>query len=90
MVDYRPRTTVRKSIDAMRAAAGAFIVSLTIVWTTTFGIGQLVNPTFPIGIGDPTVPIGSRILAAQIAIAACTLSANVLAALLAERRKAEE
>jgi PAS domain S-box-containing protein len=72
------------------AAAGAFIVSLTIVWTTTFGIGQLVNPTFPIGIGDPTVPIDSRILAAQIAIAACTLSANVLAALFAERRQAEE
>jgi PAS domain S-box-containing protein len=72
------------------AAAGAFVVSLTIVWTTTFGIGQLVNPTFPIGIGDPTVPIGSRILAAQIAIAACTLSASVLAALFAERRKAEE
>jgi PAS domain S-box-containing protein len=72
------------------AAAGAFIVSLTIVWTTTFGIAQLMNPTFPIGIGDPTVPIGSRILAAQIAIAACTFSANVLAALFAERRKAEE
>jgi PAS domain S-box-containing protein len=72
------------------AAAGAFIVSFTIVWTTTFGIGQLVNHTFPIGIGDPTVPIGSRILAAQIAIAACTLSANVLAALFAERRQAEE
>jgi PAS domain S-box-containing protein len=72
------------------AAAGAFIVSLTIVWTTTFGIGQLVNPSFPIGIGDPAVPIGSRILAAQIAIAACTLSANVLAALFAERRQAAE
>jgi PAS domain S-box-containing protein len=72
------------------AAAGAFIVSLTIVWATTFGIGQLVNPTFPIGIGDPTIPIGARILAAQIAIAACTLSANVLAALFAERRQAEE
>jgi PAS domain S-box-containing protein len=72
------------------AAAGAFIVSLTIVWTTTFGINKLVNPTFPIGIGDPTVPIGSRILAAQIAIAACTLGANVLAALFAERRQIEE
>jgi integral membrane sensor domain MASE1 len=72
------------------AAAGAFIVSLTIVWTTTFGTGELGNPTFPIGIGDPTVPIGRRILAAQIAIAACTLSANVLAALFAERRQAQE
>jgi two-component sensor histidine kinase/integral membrane sensor domain MASE1 len=63
------------------AAAGAFIVSLTIMWTTTFGIGQL---------GDPTFPIGNRILAAQIAIAVCTLSANVLAALFAERRQAQE
>jgi PAS domain S-box-containing protein len=72
------------------AAGGAFMVSLTIVWTTTFGIGQLVNPTFPIGIADPTIPIGSRILAAQIAIVVCTLSANVLAALFAERRQAEE
>jgi integral membrane sensor domain MASE1 len=72
------------------AATGAFIVSLTIVWATTFGIGQLANPIFPIGIGDPTVPIGSRILAAQIAIVACTLSANVLAVLFAERRQAQE
>jgi two-component sensor histidine kinase/integral membrane sensor domain MASE1 len=63
------------------AAAGAFIVSLTIVWTTTFGIGHL---------GDPTFPVGNRILAAQIAIAVCTLTANVLAALFAERRQAEE
>jgi integral membrane sensor domain MASE1 len=60
------------------AAAGAFIVSRTIVWTTTFGIGQLANPTFPIGIADPTVPIGSRILAAQIAIAACTTAQMAL------------
>jgi two-component sensor histidine kinase/integral membrane sensor domain MASE1 len=63
------------------AAAGAFIVSLTIVWTTTFGVGQL---------GDPTFPISNRILAAQIAIAVCALSANVLAALFAERRQAQE
>jgi hypothetical protein len=68
------------------AAAGAIIVSLTIVCTTTFGIGQLVNPTFPLGIGDPTVPIDTRILAAQMVIAACILSTNILAALLAERR----
>jgi two-component sensor histidine kinase/integral membrane sensor domain MASE1 len=63
------------------AAAGAFIVSLTIVWTTTFGIGQL---------GDPSFPVGNRILSAQIGIAVCTLCANVLAALFAERRQAQE
>jgi two-component sensor histidine kinase/integral membrane sensor domain MASE1 len=63
------------------AAAGAFIVSLMIVWTTTLGVGQL---------GDPAFPIGNRILAGQIAIAVCTLTANVLAALFAERRQAQE
>ena len=63
------------------AAAGAFIISLTIVWTITFGIGHL---------GDPTFPIGNRILAGQIAIAVCTLVANVLAGLFAERRQARE
>jgi len=63
------------------AAVGAFIVSLTVVWTTTFGIGQL---------GDPTFSIGDRILAAHIAIAVTALSANVLAALFAERRQARE
>jgi two-component sensor histidine kinase/integral membrane sensor domain MASE1 len=63
------------------AAAGSFMISLTIVWTTTFGIGQL---------GDPAFPICNRILAAQIAIAVCTLTANVLAALFAELRQARE
>jgi two-component sensor histidine kinase len=63
------------------AAAGAFIISLTIVWTTTFGIGQL---------GDPAFPIEKRILAAQIAIAVCTLTANSLAALFAELRHARQ
>lgn len=63
------------------AAVGAFIVSVTIVWTTTFGIGQL---------GDPTFSIGNRILSAHIAIAACALSANVLAALFAERRQTQQ
>jgi len=63
------------------AAVGAFIVSLTIVFTTTFGIGPLGNPAFS---------IGNRILAAHIAIAASTLFTNVLAALFAERRQAHE
>jgi integral membrane sensor domain MASE1 len=43
------------------AAAAVFIVSLTAVWTTTFGIGHFGNPTFP---------VDDRILAAQTAIAA--------------------
>jgi two-component sensor histidine kinase/integral membrane sensor domain MASE1 len=63
------------------AAAGAFIVSLTIVWTTALGIGHL---------GDPAFPLGNRILAGQIGIAVCVLVANVLAALFGERRQAQD
>ena len=44
------------------AAAAAFIVALTIVWTTTFGIGIF---------GDPSLPIADRILGAQAGILAC-------------------
>ncbi len=62
------------------AAAAAFIVSLTTVWTITFGIGHF---------GDPGLPIGDRILDAQAAIVAFTLYAYVLAALFAERRQSE-
>jgi PAS domain S-box-containing protein len=61
-------------------AAAAFIVSLTIVWTTTFGFGVF---------GDPTVPISDRILGAQAGILAVSLCAFVLAALFAERRQHE-
>ena len=57
------------------AAAAAFIVSLTIVWTITFGIGHFA---------DPAIPIGDRILSAQAAILGITLKAYVLAALFAE------
>jgi PAS domain S-box-containing protein len=60
------------------AAAAAFIVSLTIVWTITFGIGHF---------GDPAVPIGDRIMGAHAAILGVALCAYVLAALFAERRK---
>jgi integral membrane sensor domain MASE1 len=63
------------------AAAAAFIVSLTVFWTTTFGIGHF---------GDPTVPISNRLLGAQTAIAVCVLCTYVLAALFAERRQAKE
>ena len=62
------------------AAAGAFIVSITIVCTTVFGIGHF---------GDPSVPIDDRILGAQASILVVALSAYVLAALFAERRESE-
>jgi PAS domain S-box-containing protein len=60
------------------AAAAAFIVSLTIVWTITFGITRF---------GDPALPIGDRILSTQGAILVFALCAYVLAALFAERRQ---
>ena len=59
------------------AAAAAFIVSLTIVWTTTFGIGYF---------GSSGLPMAERILAAQGGILFVTLGALVLAALFAEIR----
>jgi PAS domain S-box-containing protein len=62
------------------AAAGPFVVSLTIVWTITFGIGHF---------GDPDLPIDDRILSAQAAILGVALCAYVLAALFAERRHHE-
>jgi C4-dicarboxylate-specific signal transduction histidine kinase len=62
------------------AAAGAFIVSITIVCATVFGIGHF---------GDPSIPIDDRILGAQASILVVALSAYVLAALFAERRESE-
>jgi PAS domain S-box-containing protein len=62
------------------AAAAVFILSLTIVWTITFGIGHF---------GDTAFPIGARILEAQTAILSIALKAYVLAALFAERRRHE-
>ena len=59
------------------AAAAAFIVSLSIVWTTTFGIGYF---------GNPSLSMNERVLAAQISILIVTLGALVLAALFAEIR----
>src|SRR6516225_10868184 len=61
------------------AAAGAFIVSITIVCTTVLGIGHF---------GDPNLAIDDRILGAQASILVVALSAYVLAALFAERRGA--
>jgi len=62
-------------------AAGVFMVSVTIVWTTIFGIGHF---------GDPSLPISDRVLQAQAVIAVVALGSLVLAALFAERRDTEE
>ncbi len=62
------------------AAAGAFMVSFTVVWTTIFGIGHF---------GDIGLAMEDRILQAQAVILVVTLGAFVLAALFAERRQHE-
>jgi signal transduction histidine kinase len=59
------------------AAAAAFIVSLSVVSTTTFGIGYF---------GNPDLSMDERVLAAQISILLVTIGASVLAALFAEIR----
>jgi len=60
--------------------AGAFIVSLTVIGATTFGIGHF---------GDAAVPIGERVSSAQVVIVMGTLYTLVLAALFAQRRESE-
>jgi len=62
------------------AAAGAFLVSLTIVATITFGVGHF---------GNSGIPMDVRILEAQAGIVVVALCAFVLAALFAERRQHE-
>ena len=62
------------------AAAGVCIVSITVVWTTVFGIGHF---------GDAGLPIAARNLQAQSTILVVALGALVLAALFAERRDHE-
>jgi signal transduction histidine kinase len=59
------------------AAAAAFMVSLMIVWTTTFEFGYF---------GNPGIAMSERILAAQAGIMLVTLAALGLAALFAELR----
>jgi signal transduction histidine kinase len=59
------------------AAAAAFIVSLSIVWTTTFGIGYF---------GNPTLSMEERVVAAQVSVLLVTIGASLLAALFAEIR----
>jgi signal transduction histidine kinase len=63
------------------AAAAAFIASSAIVLTTIFGLGHF---------GDSSLSIGNRILEAQACILFVALSANVAAALFAERKASEE
>src|SRR5215469_800099 len=62
------------------AAAAVFVCSISIVWTTTFGIGFF---------GDPSLPIVERALPAQASILAVALCELILAALFAERRQHE-
>jgi len=59
------------------AAAAAFIVSLSIVWATTFRIGYF---------GNPDLAMDQRVVAAQLSILLVALGASVLAALFAEFR----
>jgi signal transduction histidine kinase len=63
------------------SAAGAFVASMTIVVTTILGKGHF---------GDSSLPITDRARGAQAAILVVALSAYVLAALFAERRKNAE
>src|SRR4029079_15041110 len=59
------------------ASAAACIVSLSIVWTTTFGIGYF---------GNPGLSLTERGFAAQISILIVTPGALILGALFAESR----
>ncbi len=59
------------------AAAAAFIVSLSIVWATTFHIGYF---------GNPGLSMDQRVVAAQFSILLVTFGALVLAALFTEFR----
>src|SRR5262245_6283710 len=60
--------------------AGAFIVSLTVVYATIFGVGHF---------GDAAVPVVERVSGAQVVIVMVTLYTLVLAALFAQRRESE-
>jgi PAS domain S-box-containing protein len=62
------------------SAAAVFIAALTIVWTTTFGIGIFNEADFPVAQRGP---------AAQASILAISLCSFVLAALFSERRQHE-
>src|SRR5215469_8662832 len=60
------------------SAVAAFMVSITIVWTTILGVGHF---------GDQSLPITDRVLGAQAGILVVAFSTYVLAALFSERRE---
>ncbi|HWP16237.1 MAG TPA: ATP-binding protein [Xanthobacteraceae bacterium] len=62
------------------AAAAVSVVAITVVWSTTYGVGVF---------GNPALPLRERVLTAQAMILATTLGALILAALFAERRRHE-
>ena len=62
------------------SATAVFVVTLTIVWMTTFGVGIFNETDFP---------LVQRILTAQASILAISLCSFVLAALCSERRQHE-
>jgi signal transduction histidine kinase len=62
------------------AAAGAFIVSMTVALTAIYGLGHF---------GDAGLSIGGRILQTQAIILVVAFGTAVLAALFAERRESE-
>jgi len=62
------------------AAAGAFIVSMTVALTAIYGLGHF---------GDTALSIDARVLQAEAIILVVTFGTAVLAALFAERRESE-
>ena len=62
------------------AAVAVFIVALVIVATATLGVGRL---------GEASVPLSDRLVAAQSALMSIALCTLVIAALFAERRSRE-
>jgi signal transduction histidine kinase len=74
---FAPLLWVAARCRPVFAAATAFIVSVSIVWTTTFNIGYF---------GNSTLSAEERLLAAQFSILLVAVGALVLAALFAEIR----
>jgi signal transduction histidine kinase len=62
------------------SAVAGFMVSLIVVWATIYGFGHF---------GSSGLPVEDRILQAQIFVVSVMFGALVLAALFAERRRAE-
>lgn len=62
------------------AAAAAFVVALTVVWSATFPVGHFA---------DVSLPVSDRILAAQTLAMTGALIVLILAALFSERNRSE-